>query len=219
MRMVQENVVRPVSLGSKESAHRRVFLLPVPTPPSSVIAGAEVRAAAATTQKLGQWINDAMIDATRQTMKQGLEKARAGMNECERHETKCKTLGRCLSILLDEGILDMTISKDSILGTIEADYSRRAMPTCDDEAMLQVLSHVQKMFKDTGYSLPLDEPQAVLDQLRRTLGTGESNFAKDDTLDTEIQAFMTKNANAVSGMDSGMCMLPEMLGTLHYAER
>ena len=72
-----------------------------------MIAGAEVRAAAATTQKLGQWINDAMIDATKQTMKRGLEKAKARMNECERRETKCKTLGRCLSILLDEGVLDM----------------------------------------------------------------------------------------------------------------
>ena len=217
MRMVQENVVRPVSLGSKESAHRRVFLLPVPTPPS-VIAGVEVTAAA-TAQKLGQWINDAMIDATKQTMKRGLEKAKARMNECERRETKCKTLGRCLSILLDEGVLDMIISKDSILEMIEADYSRRTVPSRDDEAMLEVLSHVQEMFKDTGYSLPLDEPQAVVDQLRRALGTGDSNFARDDALDAEIQAFMTKNANRVSGADRGMYMLPEMWGTSYHAEQ
>ena len=89
----------------------------------------------------------------------------------------------------------MIISKDSILEMIEADFSRWTMPSRDDEAMLEVLSHVQKMFKDTGYSLPLDEPQAVVDQLRRALGTGDSNFARDDALDTEIQAFMTKNAN------------------------
>ena len=184
-----------------------------------MITEAEVTAAAATTQKLGQQINDAMIDATRQTMKQGLEKAKARMSECERHETKCKALGQCLSILLDEGVLDMIISKDSILGMIEADFSHRAMPARDEEAMLEVLSHIQKMFKDAGYSLPLDKPQAVVDQLRRALGTGDSNFARDDALDAEIQAFMAKNANALSGTDSSMCMLPDMLGTLYHAER
>ena len=85
--------------------------------------------------------------------------------------------------------------------------------------MLEVLSHIQKMFKDAGYSLPLDKPQAVVDQLRRALGTGDSNFARDDALDAEIQAFMAKNANALSGTDGSMCMLPDMLGTLYHAER